>query len=501
MLGGAITPAARAQLAPIGVPQGQLRFEVGGSFENYDHRFHNGRVEDIAADFSRDSLGSNFFPVLAITDTLVSQIAGLPNYHISLGRTDAHAEVNIGTAALTFALGVTRRLTVSLYAPLVRARVQPHVLLDSLNGDAGLNPGNSATFLTDFQTAIDTLNQRILSGFYDGTRLPAALAARDNAVLLKAQFAQLTGVSPFLPTVTSSAGRAIQQRVTGLQDTLTALLTIPPTIFTDPAPLPTARLDPSALDNFILSPTGPILGFPLQEALISRIGDIRLGASYTLVDRWDQGERLGGLRVVGRGAVTLPTGQPDRSNNFFDVGTGNGRVDVTGGIVADVGTRRWGARLMGDYVLTLPGRRTRRVSPPSEPVAPLNSLTNLRVNAGDIFSLSALPFFRLEPSIALRAGVTYWRRSTDRVSYATPSDSIPGVNAQVLGLESAASATIVSGGVTYASEAARGCRGDHCGLPIEASWSYEGVVAATGGRVPQSRTTRVEIRFYAWIWR
>ncbi|MEP6574718.1 MAG: hypothetical protein ABJD11_18600 [Gemmatimonadota bacterium] len=500
LLGAAAPSEAPAQLEPIGVPKGQLRVGLGGTFENYDRRFRNGRVEDIAADFSRDSLGSNFFPSLAVGDTLVGLIAGIPNYHLSLGRTDAHAEVNVGTGALTFALGLTRRLTISLYAPIVRSRVQPHVQLDSLNGDVGLNPNAASTFLTNFQAAIDTLDLRITNGAYAGAQLATAIATRDRAVVLKAQFAQLTGFTPFLPTISSPAGQAIQQRVAGLQDTLTTLLTVPAAVFSDAAPLPAARLDPSALDNFILSAGGPIQGFPLQEALISRLGDIRLGASYTLIDRWDRGDASGGVRIVGRGAVTLPTGLPDRSTNFFDTGTGNGRVDVAGGIVADIGHGAWGARLTGDYTLTMPGIRTKRLSPPSQPVAPLSSLTNLRVNAGNTLAISVLPFFRLEPSLALRVGVTYWRRSTDRVTYATPADSIPGLDPQLFGLESSAGATILSGGISYASQAARGCREQRCGLPIEATWSYEGVIAATGGRVPQSRTMRMEFRFYAWMW-
>jgi hypothetical protein len=199
------------------------------------------------------------------------------------------------------------------------------------------------------------------------------------------------------------------------------------------------------------------------------------------------------------GTVTLPTGQPDLQNNFFDIGTGTGHNEVRVGITTDLGGGRWGARLAAGYNLRLRAFRVRRVSPPDQPIAFEDRLANLELNPGDIASVTVRPFFRLAPTLALQAGVQYWRRSQDQVTYASAADSILGVPANVLAQDTEADATILSGGITYSSSRIQ--EGRRRGLPVEASWTYSGVVASTQGRVAQSRTMRMMIRFYYRLWR
>ena len=43
---------ARAQLAPVGVPPGVVRFEVDGAFDSWDKRFRDGNKEGLGADLS-----------------------------------------------------------------------------------------------------------------------------------------------------------------------------------------------------------------------------------------------------------------------------------------------------------------------------------------------------------------------------------------------------------------------------------------------------------------
>ena len=80
-------------------------------------------------------------------------------------------------------------------------------------------------------------------------------------------------------------------------------------------------------------------------------------------------------------------------------------------------------------------------------------------------------------------------RSTCRMSHVDPS---------VLAEESSANATVLTLGVTYANPG--GLRPGGTGLPVDASWSYERVLRAGGGRVPDTHAIRGKFRVYFGLW-
>jgi hypothetical protein len=84
------------------------------------------------------------------------------------------------------------------------------------------------------------------------------------------------------------------------------------------------------------------------------------------------------------------------------------------------------------------------------------------------------------------------------VAYATPSGAIPGVDPSVLAEESSANATVLSVGITYGNPG--GLRPGGTGLPVDASWSYERVLRAGGGRVPDTHRLAAQLRVYFGIW-
>ena len=209
---------------------------------------------------------------------------------------------------------------------------------------------------------------------------------------------------------------------------------------------------------------------------------------------------MGGIRAVAEARVTFPSGTADDPSNFLDIGTGNKRFELGVALTADLGWHRWGARVSGSYLNRLPNNLIRRVSPPSQPIADFFRLSRVRIDAGDVMTLSAQPYFRLVRNIAITAGVQYWRQGADAAEYLATSDEIFGVSASLLAQDSKRSATLLRGGVTYVGRAAQECRQGKCGFPIDATLSYERVVAATGGRVSAEGITRVEIRFYRKLW-
>jgi hypothetical protein len=68
------------------------------------------------------------------------------------------------------------------------------------------------------------------------------------------------------------------------------------------------------------------------------------------------------------------------------------------------------------------------------------------------------------------------------------------VDAAVLAEDSKATATTLGFGITYSSLGR--LRPGGRGLPVDASWSYERVVRATGGIVPDRNAMRARLRFY-----
>ena len=340
---------------------------------------------------------------------------------------------------------------------------------------------------------LDSLQTNLGAGVYDPNPAQKALAQSTLAsgTTLFNLLANPASAAPFLPVDTSAAGAGLASALSQVQANLSSL-GIPS--FNDSLALPSARLSPQDIENFITNPAGPVAALPFKDNKVSHLGDVEFGAVYTLVDHWDQNRRLGGARVALRGMVRLPTGLPERAIDFFDVGTGEGHGALGLGVTADLGAGRWGVRLAGDYTLRLSRSRTQRVSLPTQPITFANRLTNLQKDPGDITSLGARPFFRLTPALALTGSAQYWRRGADRISYQTAADSIGGVSAADMALDSKASATVIGGGISYASKSLR--HPEAPGLPVEASWSYEVVVRATGGRVPQTKEAKVDIRFY-----
>jgi hypothetical protein len=198
--------------------------------------------------------------------------------------------------------------------------------------------------------------------------------------------------------------------------------------------------------------------------------------------------------------VILPTGKAEDPLNFLDIGTGNKRYEVHGGLTTDLGWGRFGARLIGSYERRFSSDRALRVTPPEQPIPFANRSSRVTLDPGDLYSLSAQPFFRLAPQFALTAGVSYWHEAGGSASYLESSDVIPGISAALLTQESARSATTFTAGLTYVGRAAQECKNGKCGLPIDATLMYERVLSAKDGRVPGAETVRGGIRFYKRFW-
>ena len=494
---------ARAQLAPVGVPPGVLRVEVDGAFDSWDERFRDGNEEGLGTAFSGPALGSDLLPVLAPYDTIVQRVTGLGGFRLNLGALATDAQADVSAAVLGLTLGVTRSIAVFGRLPLARTRVQTDIDLDAAGANAGLNPGTAAQdpFFTQFDAALSTLEARIAAGAYDGDPARRALAEAtltQGGDLFGDLFTLLgdpTTASPFVPTGGSEAGTALAARIAALQTTLDTDLGVGG-FSTGPA-LPAAPATAADVESFISDPLGPI-GIQTGESEVMFRGDAEAGVAVTIADRWDRGQRRGGFRAAAEGLVRFPTGVRARTDRAFAVGTGDGQTDVELRGVVDLGAGNVGVRLEGGYNRQLAGDIVGRVAPPSQPFPSQSLLASVRLDPGDVTTLAVRPFFRLARTFALIGSLERWSKGQDAVEYRSEADAIPGVDPSVLAQETDASATLVSIGVTYSNPGA--LRPGDTGLPVDAGWSYERIVSASGGIVPDTHRIRARLRLYFDVW-
>jgi hypothetical protein len=500
VLAGLIAPPGlHAQLAPVGVPAGVVRVELDGSLETWDRRWLDGSREPLGADLSSPAVGSDLLPSLGDADARIGRITGLSSFQLNLGALSTDAQADVGRGVLGLAVGLTRAITVFGRIPLVRARVQNAMQLDGTAANAGANPGaaQAAGFFQELDASLTALAGRIAAGDFDGD---PALKSRAEATLgagtglrtdLFGLLADPATASPFVPTVASEAGAAITSRVTDLQTTLATDFGVPG--FTTGVTLPESPVTEEELRASIGDPSGPIAIRPGESNVTFR-GDAEAGLALTLADHWDRGARRGGFRAAVEGLVRFPTGEVARLDRLFALGTGEGQTDVELRVVADLGAGRWGLRAEGLYNRQLAADYLVRVAPPTQPLAGIDLLSAVRRDPGDVVSIAVRPFFRLAPTLAIQGSAMRWSRGADEVSYLSPGDSISGVPASVAAQDSKASATVLGIGLTYSSPGRLRPGGN--GLPVDASWTYERIVGASGGLVPDAHRSRASLRVY-----
>jgi hypothetical protein len=479
-----------------------LRFEVDGNFDSWDKQWRDGTREPLGAAFSSAALGSDLLPVLAPYDTLIRRITGIADYRLNLGSLSGDANGDVSNATIGLAIGVTRSVTIFGRLPLMRARMQTTLTVGA-GGNAGVNPGTTLQepFFDDFSGALTTLQNRIQSGAYDGD--PAQRALADATLAQGAQlFTDLFTLlgdpetaSPFVPTGGSDAGTALDSRVTELQATLQTDLGVAG--FASRPALPGTAATPEDVSSFIADPFGPI-GIQPGDAEVTFRGDAEAGLALTLADRWDRDGKRGGFRAAAEGLVRFPTGRRSRTDRLLAVGTGDGQTDVEIRGVVDLGSGNLGLRLEGGYNRQLADDVLERVAPPTQPFPTVDLLTFVRLDPGDVTTLAVRPFWRVARTFALIGSLERWSRGADEAEYASPADAIPGVDPAVLSQETDASATVVSVGVTYSNPGR--LRPGGSGLPVDAGWTYERVIGASGGIVPDVHRIRGRFRLYFGLW-
>lgn len=491
--------AGAAQLPPVGVPPGVFRFEADGFLETWDQRWVDGETEPLGNSLASPVIGSALLPSLTADESRIRAVSGVSSYQLNLGALSADAHADRGFANFGGSLGLTRAITIFGRMPLVRSRIQYELALDPAGATAGANPGPSTQnpFFQEFGTSLTALSDRIASGAYDGdpdlraaadAALAEGTALRDELYLLLADPAE---AAPFVPTTASDAGQAIVSRVGALQTTLAGTLGVEG--FTAAPGLATLPATADALETFISDPTGPV-ALRSGRSLISFRGDAEAGVAITLADRWDLRGGRGGFRAAVEGLVRFPTGVRARTDRLLALGTGDGQTDLEVRATVDVGSGNVGLRLEGGYNRQLAGDIVARVAAPSQPFPGPDLLAELTLDPGDVVTVAVRPFLRLARTVALIGTLEHLSHGEDEVTYRNADGAIPGVDAAMLVEGTDASATVAGIGITYSNLG--GLRPGGRGLPVDAGWSYERVVRASGGVVPNPHRVRARFRVY-----
>lgn len=499
-----------AQLAPLIAPKGVLRIDIGGRFENWDKRYFNGTKQEAAGDFIVDPADGHWLPGLALTEAEIKRITGAQAISLSLGKTSASMLVNLGTASFGAAFGITRRLTIFGTVPLVRVRVQQKFSVDSASATAGFNPGGpffgnieaaalNDQFLGLFHAALVNITNAIQSGQYDSDPAKKVLAqatlARGTA--LQADLQAFFGTSHFIPLAGTPAAGAILGSIDSIRTRYTSDLGL--VGFTAVPFFPAAGIPGGGLEDYATKPGAGVEAQPFTPPVMTYIGDIEVGAAYAWLDR--RPDRGGvGFRSVLQGTVRLRTGKLDRPDSFFDVGTGERQPDLQGDLVTDLIGGRIGARFTARYVLQLPGRQQRRLTPPDQAFALANTLAAVERDPGEIVEAAFEPYLRMAPSFALTAGIRHWSKAEDKFKYTADQGPIEGTSPDVLAQGTKENGTVFSAGLSFAQNGVR-ARDGKAVLPMDASLRFEQVVGSRLGRVPVRQSVSFVLRLYGRVFK
>jgi hypothetical protein len=507
LLGLLLTPPAlAAQLPMVTVPNGTLQIAFGGGFFPTDHQWVSGHRQPLGGLLTTTALGADRTPLLADLSRQLTDLTGRAAGAFSLGGLTATAEQERGIGTLGLGLGVSSRISLFMTVPIVMVRSRYQMSYDTTGATVGLNPshpslGNSAgqaqatAFFVQFDTALSTLAAKVVRGDFVNTPATLALAQQtltDGAALRSALYLLLadpTRAMPVLPTAASADGTALLARIASFRNSFSSQFGV--NGFTASPALPDAPLTSQAFNTLLTSPDG--FGRAVaDDRPRTALGDIEAGVAVQWLQRGTLGDRW--LSVWSRGLVRFPNGSLPRATQLFDQGTGDRQFDAELSGIVEVGRGAFGLRSEVTYTHQFARVMLGTIGAPDQLLVPTYRAAALSQDLGDMISVSAQPFVRMAPHLALTGLASYWRKGADQYAYATGQGEIAGAALSELGQGTAADAFRVGLGLSYVHLGET--RGTSKTMPVEAGFSIERTIASGRGLVSSPLTTRMTFRLY-----
>ncbi len=490
------------------IPKGALRIDFSPRYTNYNLRFSlgtpgvtDGTAEPLGTDLTVPLAGSNIFPTLVAAEAAIQTVSGDPTYQINAGSFSTIRDADVRHFPFGFSLGLLDRLTLRVNVPIVTTRWQVTFTNDTTDANVGWNladenygdattAAQAAALIGQLTTAISDVQAAIALGNYGCPTGPACDFARASVMrsqTLLANLLALTGMAagadavPFAPLATSAAGNALTAEIAAVANEVRALGA---TAVTATLPLPMGRLSADAINTTLFG--GPdFAAEPIAFNRQTKFGDIEVGA------------RLGVLtkptaRAVLAATVRLPTGRPAQADNFVDIGTGDGQMDLEVGIEGafEPGSSV-GISFAASYTLQLAHSLARRVTTPDAPLVPASFQSLVDRDLGDIIRFSAYPTVRLSNVLRVFGSAYYYRKGRDSFSY---SGSAPAgaPAAALLEVETEMRALSFGAGIAYRSDMTSTGRT----LPIEAGLNYQSAFSGSGGLTPKANSMQLYLRLF-----
>ncbi len=507
LLGFLLTAEALpAQLPLVTFPAGALRISFGGGFFPADRQWVAGTRQPLGGLLTSVNFDATRTPLLADLSRQLSDLTGAATVPLSLGGISAIAEQERGLGTIGLGLGVTSRISLFMTVPFVMVRSRYQMTYDTTGASVGLNPahpsfGNvsgqaqATAFFTQFDTALATLTAKVGAGDYSGDPTTLALARQtltDGATLRSALYSLLVDprlAMPVLPTAASSEGTALLARINAFRNRFENQLGVGG--FTDDPALPQAPLTSQGFDQLLTSPDG--FGRAVaDDRPRTALGDIEAGVAVQWLQRGTLGDRW--LSVWTRGLMRFPNGSLPRSTQLFDQGTGDRQFDAEFSGIVELGTGSFGLRseltYTHQFARVMPGTIGRN----DQLLLPTYRAAALSQDLGDIVRITARPFIRMAPNLALAGMASYWRKGQDHYAYATGQGEIVGAALTELAVGTAADALQLGIGLSYVHPG--GVRDKVLTMPVEAGLSIERTVASGRGIVASPLTTRMTFKVY-----
>jgi hypothetical protein len=504
LLGLALLVApAHAQLPMMTAPAGTLRIELGGGFFPTDQRFSSGTKGPLGTSGSGASLDAGTISLVPDMAAALAPLLGRPATGGSLGGLTAIAERQRGVGTIGLAWGITRRITLAATLPIVSVRTQVQLRADTTGATLGLNPGDpslgtaqgiaqNAAYFGQFTAALEQLAQQVADGAYAGTPALQQLAEQtlvEGGAYREALTAALAS-TPILPVVGSTDAEVLRGLAESYRSRFEEAFGIT-TVTTVPA-LPAAPLSASEFDALLTAPTG--LGLrPFAEDPIVGLGDVRLELTGTLTAHGTPGT-ASWLGIWGHAGGTLATGTAPRPDALLDQGTGEGHGTIFGGVTAEIGRGRLGMRGHARYTHALSSEVAARIGPAGVLLLGANRQALLTRQAGSTLAISAQPFVRIAPRLAITGSVLWWQRGEDAWSWGATQTPLGGLDPAIMDEGTAADALLLGIGLSYSHD---GNHRDATGrMPVEAAFGIERTVRSGAGLVDAPLTARVTFRLY-----
>ena len=536
-------PASAQRVLGVGddalvLPRGVFRFRTLGQWTWFNERYGkdtpgrpDGALEPLGVDFTLDTIGVRQFPNLAGLQAGLQQLTGNPNWFATLGNTVVNLRDHVVAFPFVFEAGLSKRFSVGIQIPYVHTQTSTffNVNTSGTNGNLGFNPAlavtaaqtQNTTFSSQFTTAANTLEASLAACRANpaaSPSCPALLASGtrgDSLVAASRRFAggvtQIYTTSPFVPIVGTDAQLAIEARVAAFKALYSQFLGAGNPITTNGPFASQSRLSVRDAQTILTNPAFGIQSDPLASVSRSHIGDIDVGAKFSVFDTFGGSTeaRMSPKGVNIRTAVgamfRFPSSQIESPDNFIDVGTGRKAKVLEGRLFTDIllGSHFWESFILR-YSHPFSDTQTMRILDlPNEELAPLYRRQSVDRQLGSAFEFETAPRIVVNDFFAVSAWYMYRHKQQDKYSgtftipAATTGFADITIDAATLDLETEQTEHRFGGGISYSN--LYSFEQGKAKIPFEVTYLHWQTMAGSGGNQPKFFTDQIQLRLYARI--